>query len=45
MFITIPKVFESMGFGTAVGILFFLLVLFAAADKFYRIDRECSIYI
>ena len=30
MFITIPKVFANMGFGTAVGILFFLLVLFAA---------------
>ena len=30
MFITIPKVFESMGFGTAAGILFFMLVLFAA---------------
>ena len=30
MFITIPKVFDSMGLGTAVGILFFLLVLFAA---------------
>ena len=30
MFITIPKVFASMGFGTAVGIIFFLLVLFAA---------------
>jgi NSS family neurotransmitter:Na+ symporter len=30
MFITIPKVFQNMGFGTAVGILFFLLVLFAA---------------
>ena len=30
MFITIPKVFASMGFGTAVGIAFFLLVLFAA---------------
>ena len=30
MFITIPKVFASMGFGTFVGILFFLLVLFAA---------------
>jgi NSS family neurotransmitter:Na+ symporter len=26
MFITIPKVFENMGFGTVVGILFFLLV-------------------
>ena len=30
MFITIPKVFENMGFGTAIGIVFFLLVLFAA---------------
>ena len=30
MFITIPKVFDNMGFGTAIGILFFLLVLFAA---------------
>ena len=30
MFITIPKVFDSMGFGTVIGILFFLLVLFAA---------------
>lgn len=33
MFITIPKVFESMGFGTFVGILFFLLVLFAAVTS------------
>ena len=30
MFITIPKVFASMNFGTGVGILFFVLVLFAA---------------
>ncbi|MDY3250297.1 MAG: sodium-dependent transporter [Candidatus Choladocola sp.] len=30
MFITIPKVLASMGFGTAAGILFFVLVLFAA---------------
>lgn len=30
MFITIPKVFASMGFGTAAGIMFFLLVLLAA---------------
>lgn len=30
MFITIPKVFASMGFGTGAGIVFFLLVLFAA---------------
>lgn len=30
MFITIPKVFASMGFGTAAGVMFFLLVLLAA---------------
>ena len=32
-FITIPKVFESMGLGTVVGILFFTLVLFAAVTS------------
>ena len=30
MFITLPKVFDSMGMGTFVGIMFFVLVLFAA---------------
>lgn len=30
MFITIPKVFDSMGFGNLVGFVFFLMVLFAA---------------
>ena len=30
MIIPIPKVFASMGMGTAVGVLFFVLVLFAA---------------
>ncbi len=30
MFITMPKIFASMGMGTAVGITFFVLVLFAA---------------
>ncbi len=30
MFITLPKVFESMAGGTFVGIIFFLMVLFAA---------------
>ena len=30
MFITMPKIFASMGFGRPVGIIFFLLVLFAA---------------
>ena len=33
MFITLPKVFAGMGFGTGVGILFFLLVLFAAVTS------------
>lgn len=33
MFVTIPKVFASMGMGTAVGVLFFLLVLFAAVTS------------
>ena len=30
MFITMPKIFASMGFGRPVGIMFFLLVFFAA---------------
>lgn len=30
MFITIPKVFASMGLGTFAGVMFFVLVLFAA---------------
>ncbi len=30
MFITMPKIFASMGFGRGIGVLFFLLVLFAA---------------
>ena len=33
MFITIPKVFQNMGFGTVIGIVFFLLVLFAAVTS------------
>ena len=33
MFITIPKVFDSMGMGTVVGVLFFVLVLFAAVTS------------
>ena len=33
MFITIPKVFASMDLGTVVGVLFFLLVLFAAVTS------------
>ena len=30
MFITLPKVFESMGYSTIIGSVFFILVLFAA---------------
>ncbi len=30
MFITLPKVFENMTFGTVIGVAFFILVLFAA---------------
>jgi NSS family neurotransmitter:Na+ symporter len=30
MFITMPKIFASMGFGVVIGIMFFALVLFAA---------------
>lgn len=30
MFITMPKIFASMGMGSVIGILFFVLVLFAA---------------
>ena len=33
MFITLPKGFAGMGFGTGTGILFFLLVLFAAVTS------------
>lgn len=30
MFVTIPKVFDSMGMGNLIGLVFFLMVLFAA---------------
>ena len=33
MFITMPNIFASMGFGKIIGILFFLLVLFAAVTS------------
>ena len=41
MFITIPKMFNSMGFGTAVGILFFTLVLFAALTSSIALAESC----
>ncbi len=33
MFITMPKIFASMGFGKVIGIVFFALVLFAAVTS------------
>ena len=41
MFITIPKMFNSMDFGTAVGILFFTLVLFAALTSSIALTESC----
>ena len=41
MFITIPKMFNSMGFGTGVGILFFTLVLFAALTRSIALTESC----
>ena len=42
MFITIPKVFESMGMGTAAGIVFFVLVLFAALTSAISLAETCA---
>lgn len=41
MFITLPKVFESMGMGRIVGILFFLLVLLAALTSAIALAESC----
>lgn len=41
MFITIPKVFESMGMGQAVGAVFFLLVLVAALTSSISLMETC----
>ena len=40
MFITIPKVFESMELGSLVGVLFFVLVLFAAVTSSTAFEDE-----
>ena len=42
MFVTIPKVFESMGLGREVGILFFVLVLFAALTSAISLAETCA---
>ena len=46
MFITIPKVFESMGMGTLIGILFFVLVLCAALTSSIALTESavCLLY-
>ena len=41
MFITMPKIFDSMGFGRPVGIVFFLLVLFAALTSSISLAETC----
>ncbi|MBR1704537.1 MAG: sodium-dependent transporter [Clostridia bacterium] len=41
MFITIPKVLVSMGFGTPAGIVFFLLVLLAALTRAISLTETC----
>lgn len=41
MFITIPKVFASMGFGTITGVVFFLLVFFAALTSAISLAETC----
>lgn len=41
MFVTMPKTFESMGFGTVVGIVFFILVLIAAMTSAISLLETC----
>ena len=44
MFITLPRVFNSMSFGNIIGIIFFLLVLFAALTSAISL-MECCVAI
>lgn len=41
MFVTIPKVFESMGFGNIIGAVFFIMVLFAALTSSISLMETC----
>jgi len=41
MFITLPKVFASMGMGRVIGIVFFLLVLLAALTSAISLAESC----
>ena len=40
MFITMPKIFDSMGFGNVIGAVFFLLVLFAALTSAIALEES-----
>ena len=42
MFVTMPKIFESMSGGRFVGILFFVLVLFAALTSAISLAETCA---
>ncbi len=42
MFITMPKIFSSMGFGRIIGVVFFVLVLFAALTSSIALT-ECVV--
>ncbi|MDD3218066.1 MAG: sodium-dependent transporter [Lachnospiraceae bacterium] len=41
MFVTLPKVFESMKGGTIIGVIFFILVLFAALTSAISLMETC----
>ena len=41
MFITLPKIFSSMGMGRIIGIVFFLLVLLAALTSAISLAESC----
>lgn len=41
MFVTLPKVFDNMSFGAVIGIIFFLLVLFAAMTSSISLLETC----
>ncbi|MBQ9902748.1 MAG: sodium-dependent transporter [Clostridia bacterium] len=42
MFITLPKVFDSMGFGNLIGSVFFIMVLFAALTSAISLFETCT---
>ena len=45
MFITMPKIFASMGFGRVVGILFFCLSFLCGTDLRYRFGGKCGFHL